>query len=56
MFKAFWEKVRPSLSVWWKANKTGLVSFNGNKVIRTASGTVKLTATYQGQDFVMTIY
>lgn len=44
------------VSVTWKANKTGLVSFNGNKVIRTASGTVKLTATYQGQDFVMTIY
>ena len=25
MFKAFWEKVRPSLSVWVNANKTGLV-------------------------------
>lgn len=25
MFKAFWEKVRPSLSVWWNANKTGCV-------------------------------
>jgi len=27
MFKAFWEKVRPSLSVWVNANKTGLVWF-----------------------------
>ena len=26
MFRAFWEKVRPSLSVWWKANKTGCSS------------------------------
>ena len=25
MFKAFWEKVRPSLSVWWNANKTGCI-------------------------------
>ncbi len=23
MFKAFWERVRPSLSVWWNANKNG---------------------------------
>ena len=27
MFKAFWEKVRPSLSVWLNANKTGFVWF-----------------------------
>lgn len=25
MFKAFWEKVRPSMSVWWNANKTGCI-------------------------------
>lgn len=27
MFRAFWEKVRPSLSVWLNANKTGFVWF-----------------------------
>ncbi|MBO5177964.1 MAG: hypothetical protein J6K04_08130 [Lachnospiraceae bacterium] len=26
MFKAFWEKVRPSLSVWLNANKTGCIA------------------------------
>lgn len=25
MFKALWEKVQPSLSVWWNANKTGCI-------------------------------
>ncbi len=44
------------VNVTWNVSKTGLVSFNGNKVSRTATGTVKLTVSLEGQEYVMTIY